>query len=132
MINVDKWFADIKAAVEEATKAYKVVTDCKAKALAAIRDGPAMLGGRLTLVDLAGADYDDRGLDETSKGELSESAKINEELFCLKNVMKELGGKKKRLDWRNSKLTMVLRGLMLPADGGSSLPVMIATFSPSS
>jgi len=131
MKKCEEWFIEVNKAMDSASKITKLVNEIKVKESKLMTTGPKILGGRLTLVDLAGADYDDRDLKQSTKTELGESAQINKDLFSLKNVMKDLGGKKKRLAWRDCKLTMVLRGLMQPLDGGSSLPVMIATISPS-
>jgi len=91
-----------------------------------------VLGGRLTLVDLAGADHDSRDLSRTTKAELRESAQINRELFVLKNCMRGLALKRKEvhLPWRDVKLTMFLKNILKPS-GRSSQSIMIANISPS-
>jgi len=85
-------------------------------------------GGKLTLVDLAGADHDTRDLAKTTKRELRESAQINKELSTLKGVM---SWKQRRKPWRDTKLTLVLKNVLEPPEGGNSQPIMVACISPS-
>jgi len=89
---------------------------------------PKICGGKLTLVDLAGADHDTRDLAKTTKQELRESAQINKELSTLKGVMSQ---KKRRKPWRDTKLTLVLKNVLEPPEGGNSQPIMVACVSPS-
>jgi len=89
---------------------------------------PELCGGKLTLVDLAGADHDTRDLAKTTKVELRESAQINKELSTLKGVMSLNEG---RRPWRDTKLTHVLKNILEPPEGGTNQPIMVACVSPS-
>lgn len=89
---------------------------------------PKLCGGKLTLADLAGADHDTRDLSKSTKEELRESAQINKELSTLKGVMSRNQG---RRPWRDTKLTLVLKNILEPPEGGKNQPIMIACVSPS-
>merc|ERR1719397_1440358 len=89
---------------------------------------PKICGGKLTLVDLAGADHDTRDLAKSTKQELRESAQINKELSTLKGVMSRNQG---RRPWRDTKLTLVLKNILEPPEGGTNQPIMVACVSPS-
>jgi len=89
---------------------------------------PKLCGGKLTLVDLAGADHDTRDLAKSTKQELRESAQINKELSTLKGVMSRNQG---RRPWRDTKLTLVLKNILEPPEGGTNQPIMVACVSPS-
>jgi len=89
---------------------------------------PKLCGGKLTLADLAGADHDTRDLAKSTKEELRESAQINKELSTLKGVMSVNQG---RRPWRDTKLTLVLKNILEPPEGGTNQPIMVACVSPS-
>ena len=83
--------------------------------------------GQFTLVDLAGSErHDDSRL---HTGELlQESASINTSLLALKECIRAIGHNKKRVHFRGSKLTMVLKESLI--DPALRISV-IATVSPS-
>jgi len=99
----------------------------------------------LTLLFVTGADHDSRDLSAShSATERSESNKINASLLALKECMRGLGELQtapgKRLPFRDSKLTRLLKPILLPSISSSralpsgvpkSVAVMIATVSPS-
>merc|ERR1712117_829405 len=92
------------------SESCKVVLKLQEEYRKAVEQGHPALGGRLALIDLAGADHDNRDLKSSTKEELRESAQINKELFVLKNVMAGMGsGGAGRLPWRDSLLSKVLK-----------------------
>lgn len=117
-------FNDYENALPKVLDAKKKIRDIKAAL-----DGN--IAGVLTLVDLAGADHDTRDLAQATKTELAESAQINSELATLKGVMSGLAKNTRRLPWRDQKLTMVLKRVLMPPAGGDTQPIMIACVSPS-
>lgn len=96
----------------------------------AIRLGPACVTGKLTLCDLAGCDYDKRDLKDTSAQERKESQMINKDLLALKQCFSSLA-KRRKLNFRQSKLTRVLKPAFEVDGRGASQAVMLCTTSPS-
>ena len=76
------------------------------------------VGGSLVLVDLAGADYDNRDVGTaTTAQEKKESADINKSLLALKECFRYIAGNKRgggRGPFRGSKLTRLLEDSLLP------------------
>ncbi|KAK9122702.1 hypothetical protein Sjap_012304 [Stephania japonica] len=89
------------------------------------RDGSGhCLSGKLNLIDLAGNEDNRRTCNEGIR--LQESAKINQSLFALSNVIYALNNNKPRVPNRESKLTRILQDSL----GGNSLALMIACLNP--
>ncbi|KAL5229738.1 hypothetical protein ABZP36_028514 [Zizania latifolia] len=80
--------------------------------------------GKLNLIDLAGNEDNRRTCNEGIR--LQESAKINQSLFALSNVISALNKKETRIPYRESKLTRILQDSL----GGNSRTVMIACLNP--
>mmetsp|Transcript_102069 Transcript_102069/g.288241 ORF Transcript_102069/g.288241 Transcript_102069/m.288241 type:complete len:611 (-) Transcript_102069:324-2156(-) len=93
--------------------------------------GAKALGGRLLLVDLAGADYDHR-----SGKEQKESAAINKSLLSLKECFRSLANvSKSKAKFRDSKLTRLLEDSLAPSAcskrrNRESVSVMLVNISP--
>lgn len=114
---------------------------CEARIFAAeehietiIRSEPTVrLGSRMVFVDLAGAEYYEgdgsrsSAIKQTSQ-ERQEGRQINSDLLALKEVMRAWSQRRKRIPFRSSTLTMILREHFLSTDKGSS--TVIATVSP--
>ncbi|AES79306.2 putative plus-end-directed kinesin ATPase [Medicago truncatula] len=80
--------------------------------------------GKLNLIDLAGNEDNRRSCNEGIR--LQESAKINQSLFALSNVIYALNNNKPRTPYRDSKLTRILQDSL----GGSSRALMVACLNP--
>ncbi|XP_057436970.1 kinesin-like protein KIN-10B [Lotus japonicus] len=76
--------------------------------------------GKLNLIDLAGNEDNRRTCNEGIR--LQESAKINQSLFALSNVIYALNNNKPRVPYRESKLTRILQDSL----GGTSRALMVA------
>ncbi|KAL5549960.1 hypothetical protein UlMin_000136 [Ulmus minor] len=87
-------------------------------------DGCGTVRGKLNLIDLAGnEDNRKTGIDGIR---LQESAKNNQSLFALSNVIFALNNNKPRVPYRDSKLTRILQDSL----GGKSHALMVACLSP--
>ncbi|KAI3473210.1 hypothetical protein Pfo_030502 [Paulownia fortunei] len=80
--------------------------------------------GKLNLIDLAGNEDNRRTCNEGIR--LQESAKINQSLFALSNVIYALNNSKPRIPYRESKLTRILQDSL----GGTSRALMVACLNP--
>ncbi|XP_022145782.1 kinesin-like protein KIN-10B isoform X2 [Momordica charantia] len=80
--------------------------------------------GKLNLIDLAGNEDNRRTGNEGIR--LQESAKINQSLFALSNVIFALNKNLARVPYRESKLTRILQDSL----GGTSRALMIACLNP--
>ncbi|CAK9184206.1 unnamed protein product [Ilex paraguariensis] len=80
--------------------------------------------GKLNLIDLAGNEDNRRTCNEGIR--LQESAKINQSLFALSNVIYALNNNKPRVPYRESKLTRILQDSL----GGTSRTLMVACLNP--
>ncbi|KAJ7950323.1 Kinesin-like protein [Quillaja saponaria] len=80
--------------------------------------------GKLNLIDLAGNEDNRRTCNEGIR--LQESAKINQSLFALSNVISALNNNKPRVPYRESKLTRILQDSL----GGTSRALMVACLNP--
>lgn len=87
-------------------------------------DSKAALTGKLNLIDLAGNEDNRRTCNEGIR--LFESAKINQSLFALSNVIHALNNNKPRVPYRESKLTRILQDSL----GGTSHALMVACLNP--
>ncbi|XVF55284.1 hypothetical protein PTKIN_Ptkin06aG0024500 [Pterospermum kingtungense] len=85
--------------------------------------GPVLMG-KLNLIDLAGNEDNRRSCNEGIR--LQESAKINQSLFALSNVIYALNNNKPRVPYRESKLTRILQDSL----GGTSRALMVACLNP--
>ncbi|TYI87548.1 hypothetical protein E1A91_D04G142400v1 [Gossypium mustelinum] len=83
-----------------------------------------VLMGKLNLIDLAGNEDNRRTCNEGIR--LQESAKINQSLFALSNVIYALNNKLPRVPYRESKLTRILQDSL----GGTSRALMVACLNP--
>merc|ERR1719209_2849040 len=100
------------------------------------------VGGALQLVDLAGADFDDRDLgsstSSTTAQQRKESIDINKSLLALKECFRSVGtkgSKAPRACFRGSKLTRLLEDSIMPAEssmrrGRACSSVMVLNVSP--
>ncbi|KAK6140296.1 hypothetical protein DH2020_025992 [Rehmannia glutinosa] len=77
--------------------------------------------GKLNLIDLAGNEDNRRTCNEGIR--LQESAKINQSLFALSNVIYALNNSQPRIPYRESKLTRILQDSL----GGTSRALMVAS-----
>ncbi|XP_075638465.1 kinesin-like protein KIN-10B isoform X2 [Castanea sativa] len=84
----------------------------------------AVVTGKLNLIDLAGNEDNRRTCNEGIR--LLESAKINQSLFALSNVIYALNNNKTRVPYRESKLTRILQDSL----GGTSRALMVACLNP--
>nr|XP_019706518.2 kinesin-like protein KIN-10C isoform X2 [Elaeis guineensis] len=80
--------------------------------------------GKLNLIDLAGNEDNRRTCNEGIR--LQESAKINQSLFALSNVIYALNNSEPWIPYRDSKLTRILQDSL----GGTSRALMIACLNP--
>ncbi|KAF8402911.1 hypothetical protein HHK36_011003 [Tetracentron sinense] len=80
--------------------------------------------GKLNLIDLAGNEDNRRTCNEGIR--LQESAKINQSLFALSNVIYALNNNLPRVPYRESKLTRILQDSL----GGTSRSLMVACLNP--
>ncbi|OMO97193.1 hypothetical protein COLO4_14798 [Corchorus olitorius] len=87
------------------------------------KSGPVLMG-KLNLIDLAGNEDNRRTCNEGLR--LQESAKINQSLFALSNVIYALNNNKPRVPYRESKLTRILQDSL----GGTSRALMVACLNP--
>nr|CAN70856.1 hypothetical protein VITISV_041700 [Vitis vinifera] len=79
---------------------------------------------KLNLIDLAGNEDNRRTCNEGIR--LQESAKINQSLFVLSNVIYALNNNKPRVPYRENKLTRILQDSL----GGTSRALMVACLNP--
>ncbi|XP_062231581.1 kinesin-like protein KIN-10C [Phragmites australis] len=96
----------------------------RSHAVLSLRVSADVVKGKLNLIDLAGSEDNRRTFNERIR--LQESAKINQSLFALSNVISALNKNELRIPYRESKLTRILQDSL----GGSSRAVMIACLNP--
>ncbi|KAL6574720.1 hypothetical protein OROMI_012005 [Orobanche minor] len=80
--------------------------------------------GKLNLIDLAGNEDNRRTYNDGIR--LQESAKINQSLFALSNVIYALNNRQARIPYRENKLTRILQDSL----GGTSRALMVACLNP--
>ncbi|XP_074307065.1 kinesin-like protein KIN-10B isoform X2 [Silene latifolia] len=85
---------------------------------------PGSIIGKMNLIDLAGNEDNKRSGNEGIR--LQESAKINQSLFALSNVIYALNNNKPWIPYRESKLTRILQDSL----GGKSRSLMVACVNP--
>ncbi|XP_010452076.1 PREDICTED: kinesin-like protein KIN-10B isoform X2 [Camelina sativa] len=83
-----------------------------------------LVTGKINLIDLAGNEDNRRTGNEGIR--LQESAKINQSLFALSNVVYALNNNLPRVPYRESKLTRILQDSL----GGTSRALMVACLNP--
>ncbi|CAN1769901.1 Kinesin-like protein KIN-10B [Linum perenne] len=88
-----------------------------------LEDGSS-ISGKLNLIDLAGNEDNRKTFNEGIR--LLESAKINQSLFALSNVIYALNNNKSWIPYRESKLTRILQDSL----GGTSRALMVACLNP--
>ncbi|CAL4908556.1 unnamed protein product [Urochloa decumbens] len=96
----------------------------RSHAVLSLRVSADVMKGKLNFIDLAGSEDNKRTYNEGIR--LQESAKINQSLFALSNVISALNKNELRIPYRESKLTRILQDSL----GGSSRAVMIACLNP--
>ncbi|GAB2295796.1 hypothetical protein Dimus_029952 [Dionaea muscipula] len=84
----------------------------------------ATIAGKLNLIDLAGNEDNRRACNEGIR--LQESAKNNQSLLALFNVIYALNNKRSHVPYRESKLTRILQDSL----GGTSRALMVACLNP--
>ncbi|KAJ4971063.1 hypothetical protein NE237_004162 [Protea cynaroides] len=84
----------------------------------------AIVRGKLNLIDLAGNEDNRRTCNDGIR--LQESAKINQSLFALSNVIYALNNNSARVPYRESKLTRILQDSL----GGMSRCLMVVCLNP--
>ncbi|WJZ92617.1 hypothetical protein VitviT2T_011602 [Vitis vinifera] len=84
----------------------------------------AVVTWKLNLIDLAGNEDNRRTYNEGIR--LQESAKINQSLFVLSNVIYALNNNKPQVPYRENKLTRILQDSL----GGTSRALMVACLNP--
>ncbi|GAB2263940.1 hypothetical protein Droror1_Dr00026074 [Drosera rotundifolia] len=82
------------------------------------------IAGKLNLIDLAGNEDNRRSCNEGIR--LQESAKNNQSLLALSNVIYALNNNQSRVPYRDSKLTRILQDSL----GGTSHAAMVACLNP--
>ncbi|EED16685.1 kinesin family protein [Talaromyces stipitatus ATCC 10500] len=116
----DRFEARVKAAEEDIETVLKL-------------SGSPCLGAKMVFVDLAGAEYYDRNATQMqtikqAAQERQEGRQINSDLLALKEVMRAWAQNQKRIPFRSSTLTMVLREHFMSTRKGNS--GIIVTLSP--
>jgi|EP01047_Picozoa_sp_COSAG01_P036455 hypothetical protein len=96
----------------------------------AMHEASTALGGRMILVDLAGSDSDDRGVEKAGAAELKESRMINKSLLALKECLRGLHvqqttGTRQKMPFRDSSITRLLEEVLVPKRGRDSDTVML-------
>ncbi|CAN6354923.1 unnamed protein product [Urochloa humidicola] len=97
---------------------------CRSHAVLSLRISTDVVKGKLNLIDLAGSEDNRRTFNEGIR--LQESAKINQSMLALSNVISAVNNNELRIPYRESKLTRILQDSL----GGSTRAVMIACLNP--
>ncbi|KAF8048455.1 hypothetical protein N665_2507s0004 [Sinapis alba] len=92
--------------------------------ISVISQGDDDVTGKINLIDLAGSEDNRRTGNEGIR--LEESAKINQSLFALSNVVYALNSNLPRVPYRESKLTRILQDSL----GGTSRALMVTCLNP--
>ncbi|KAI9030609.1 P-loop containing nucleoside triphosphate hydrolase protein [Hyaloraphidium curvatum] len=132
------WLASLRAAASIACTASRIALAAQqshdaarareAALLSSPRPGAPAVGGKITLVDLAGADRDHRtvGTDTTPR-ERAESAAINRSLMAVRACIRALATGEGRPPFRDAPLARVLAPALL---GTGAATVVVACVSP--
>merc|ERR1719499_734003 len=67
--------------------------------------------GKLVFADLAGSERAKKA--GTTGKKLKEGAKINTQLMCLREAISKLSKKKKKIQWRDSILTQIMKPVLM-------------------
>lgn len=126
---------DIVAAggrVAEVARLTRILHAKQSELAAVEREAPAGTGGTVVLADLAGAEHGspERGMTQ-SAAELREGKEINDSLFALTECIRTLAANKgtksqRRVPFRSSKLTMLLRRHLLATSCDATMVACIA------
>jgi len=94
-----------------------------------VKNQKAPFGGTFVFVDLAGNEYGrDVGRGRADKEQEKERNEINKSLFALKECIRGINNRKKRVPYRESKLTMYLRRFLA---GEKCRAIMMTNIGPS-
>jgi hypothetical protein len=137
-MSTDEWFAtherlcdEVMGTVQQQRQLEAELQQAKALEEAIVARGPPCLCAKVTLVDLAGNDFDKRDVDAShSLQQRKESNHINKDLLAVKEVIAGIATKHGKLPFRNSSLTRVLQKALLPPDHEGATTIMLATVSP--
>jgi len=137
-MSTDEWFAtherlcdEVMGTVQQQRQLEAELQQAKALEEAIVARGPPCLCAKVTLVDLAGNDFDKRDVDAShSLQQRKESNHINKDLLAVKEVIAGIATKHGKLPFRNSSLTRVLQRALLPPDHEGATTIMLATVSP--
>ncbi|KAG0469265.1 hypothetical protein HPP92_018593 [Vanilla planifolia] len=128
--SMDEFAEVFSTGIQRRKVAHTSLNDCSSRSHAVVsievrNDG---INGKLNLIDLAesssGNEDNRRTCNEGIR--LQESAKINQSLFALSNVIRALNHNEQRIPYRESKLTRILQDSL----GRDSRALMIACLSP--
>ncbi|PKU86578.1 putative 125 kDa kinesin-related protein [Dendrobium catenatum] len=126
--SMDEFYEIYSIGVQRRKVAHTGLNDVSSRSHAvlviAVRNGG--VNGKLNLIDLAGNEDNKRTCNKGIR--LQESAKINQSLFALSNVIYALNNNEPRIPFRESKLTRILQDSL----GGDSRAFMIACLNPGS
>lgn len=137
-ISTEQWFAlheqlvsEVMAAIEEQKQLEAELLQAKALEERVVARGPRCLCAKVTLVDLAGNDFDKRDVGAShSLQQRKESNHINKDLLAVKECISGIALRKPKIPFRNSSLTRVLQKALLPPDREGATTIMLATVSP--
>ena len=137
-MSTDEWFclhqqllSEAMTAIEERKRLEAELQQARALEQQIARRGPPCLGAKVTLVDLAGNDFDKRDVSAShSMQQRKESNHINKDLLAVKECISGIALKKMKIPFRNSSLTRVLQKALLPPDREGTTTIMLATVSP--
>lgn len=137
-MSTEQWFAlheqlvsEVMAAIEEQKRLEAELLQAKALEERIAANGPACLCAKVTLVDLAGNDFDKRDVGAShSLQQRKESNHINKDLLAVKECISGIALRKPKIPFRNSSLTRVLQKALLPPDREGATTIMLATVSP--
>ena len=137
-MSTEEWFALHEQLLREVTGALKEQRRLEAALLRAKAEeeqvgarGPPCLRAKVTLVDLAGNDFDKRDLSAAhSLQQRKESNHINKDLLAVKECIGGIALRKAKIPFRNSSLTRVLQKALLPPDREGATTILLATVSP--
>lgn len=133
----DELVVRAKQLEEAAAPVFKRVEEAYRR-LEEVQDQPG-IGGALFMIDLAGADYDDRDLGaNTTAQQRKESIEINKSLLALKECFRSISGQSgatAKTCFRGSKLTRLLEESLLPGttslrSGQPTASVMVVNVAP--
>ncbi|KAJ3375882.1 hypothetical protein GGF31_003087 [Allomyces arbusculus] len=125
--------AEIKAAEAASQAANQAHDEARQRERDVIAEAGGAIGGKVLLVDLAGADKDDRDLAKagTTREEKAESIYINKSLLALQRCITAIASGVGKPPFRDSTLTRVLAPVLKPASGHPAASIMVVNVSPS-